>query len=81
MGLLRASSEVAGHAVELRAVVDPSRMVDSGVAGGGALLALADAMVAGEEETLEQARCRVMAELGPMQRDQSIHSRSEHTGP
>jgi hypothetical protein len=62
--LLRASSEVEGAAVDLRAVVDPARAAASGVAHGEVLLALADAMVGGDDAALALARARVARALG-----------------
>lgn len=67
MLLLRASSEVAGKEVDLRAVVDGDRAAASGVAHASALVALADAIVADDEAALRQARARVLEEMGPQQ--------------
>lgn len=64
MLLLRASGEVEGAAVDLRAVVDPERAAASGVAHAGLLLELADAMVGADHATLRRARARVLDELG-----------------
>ena len=64
MLLLRASSEVDGTRVDLRAVVDPRRADASGVAGAEPLLALTDALVAGDDAALAAARERVIEELG-----------------
>lgn len=67
MLLLRASSEVNGHPVDLHAVTDPARAADSGVANAAALIALADAMVGDDTAALARARERVRAELGAAQ--------------
>lgn len=64
MLLLRASSEVAGTAVDLGAVVDPARAAASGVAHAELLLALVDALVGGDDVALARARARVLHHLG-----------------
>ena len=63
--LLRASGELNGTPVDLRAVVDPKRAAASGVANAAPLLALTDALVGGDDATLASARERVLRELGP----------------
>ena len=65
MLLLRASGELNGTPVDLRAVVDPERAAASGVANAAPLLALTDALVRGDDAALAQARERVRRELGP----------------
>ena len=65
MLLLRASSEISGRAVDLKAVTDPEHAPDCGVAHAAALVALADAMVGEDDGALVAARQRVLDELGP----------------
>src|SRR3990172_9208331 len=61
--LLRVSSEISGAEVDVRAVTDAK--VSSGVAHGEALVAFADALVAGGDRELERAREALLAALGP----------------
>ena len=63
--LLRASSEIAGRAVDVRAVTDDAAAAASGVAHGETLLAFADAFVGTDEAPLTRARTAVLRELGP----------------
>ena len=65
MLLLRASGELNGTPVDLRAVVAPERAAASGVAGAAALLALTDALVGSDDAALTRARATVVRELGP----------------
>jgi hypothetical protein len=63
--LLRASGELNGTPVDLRAVVDPACAAASGVPGAEPLLALADALVGDDDAALARARERMLRELGP----------------
>jgi hypothetical protein len=63
--LLRASSEISGREVDLRAVTDGNRVAESGVVNAAALIALADGMVGDGEEALASARKRIIDEMGP----------------
>lgn len=65
MLLLRASSEINGRQVDLRAVTDAERAADSGVPNAAVLIALADAMVGDDDAALASARTRVADEMGP----------------
>ena len=61
--LLRASGELNGEAIDLRAVTEGEQAA-SGLPGGEALTALSEAAVAGDVEATREARTRVQAELG-----------------
>jgi hypothetical protein len=63
--LLRASGELTGAPVDLRAVVDPAHAAASGVASGELLLALSDALVGGDDAALARVHARVVRALGP----------------
>ena len=65
MLLLRASGEISGREVDLRAVTDPEHAAECGVAHAAELIALADAMVGADDAVLAAARQRVVDELGP----------------
>ena len=52
-------------AVDLRAVAEAAAAGESGVAHGEVLLALAEAMVRGDDETRTRARERVLSAMGP----------------
>lgn len=65
MLLLRASGELNGTPVDLRAVVEPERAAACGVAAAPALLALTDALCGTDDAALALARARVVRELGP----------------
>jgi hypothetical protein len=60
--LLRASSEIAGDEVDVRALTDPK--APSGVAHGVPLLAFADALVGEDDTALESAREALVAAIG-----------------
>ncbi|MGH2897380.1 MAG: hypothetical protein ACRDMZ_01800 [Solirubrobacteraceae bacterium] len=63
--LLRASSEVAGDAVELSAINEgASTARTSGIAHAEALIALADAQIGDDDAALAAARERVRREMG-----------------
>ena len=66
MLLLRASGELNGTPVDLRAVVDPERAATSGIVAAAPLLALTDALVGRDDAALALARERVLRELGPL---------------
>ncbi len=63
--LLRASGETTGKEFDLHAVTDGTAAALSGVAHAEALVAFAEAVVDTDENTLADARARVLAELGP----------------
>ena len=60
--LLRASSQLQGEEANLDSIVAPEQ--DSGVNGGAALLAFADAVLDGDAEAITDCRETVSAELG-----------------
>ncbi|MBW2232814.1 MAG: hypothetical protein JRH17_20680 [Deltaproteobacteria bacterium] len=61
--LLRASGEAHDEAIDLRAVTEGAK-AKSGLAGGEALTAFAEASVRGEREAISSTRERVERELG-----------------
>ena len=61
--LLRASGQIEGEPPDVRAVTE-GEAVTSGVPGGEALTAFAEAAVAGDEAAVGAARERVRSELG-----------------
>jgi hypothetical protein len=61
--LLRASGEMGGEELDLRAVTEGEN-AESGLPGGEALTALAEAAVHGSEDATRVARERVRRELG-----------------
>jgi hypothetical protein len=63
--LLRASGEVTGNEVDLSAITDRKAAATSGVPHADALVALAEAVVTGDDETLASARADVIAKVGP----------------
>jgi hypothetical protein len=63
--LLRASGELSGTAVDVRAVVDAESAPTSGIPHAETLIRFTDAVVAGDEAALARARRSVLEELGP----------------
>ena len=63
--LLRASSEVSGNEVDLHAITDGKAAATSGVSHADALVAFAEAIVTGDDESLASAREDVIAAVGP----------------
>jgi hypothetical protein len=63
--LLRASGETVGEAVDARAITEDAAAAGSGIEHAEALLAFADAAVAGEPEALSAARARLLEAVGP----------------
>jgi hypothetical protein len=63
--LLRASGEITTREVDPGAVTDAGAAAASGVAHAEALVALADAMVGGDDAALRAARDAVLDALGP----------------
>ena len=59
------SGQQTGSELDLRAVVDPTKAKDSGVAHAEALIEFSDALVGDDDAALERARARVAHELGP----------------
>jgi hypothetical protein len=62
--MLRASVELSGETVDYRAVTDPTAATTSGIAAGEQLLAFAEAVVQGDDETLDRARGELIAAVG-----------------
>ena len=63
---LRASAQATGHGVDPSAVTDPSRAEDSGIACAAELLAFADAVVAGDDDSaMADARSAIEQKLDP----------------
>ena len=67
MLLLRASGEINGRPVDLRAVTGAERAAESGVSSAAPLIALADAVVGADDAALAVARRRVVDEMSPVQ--------------
>ncbi len=63
--LLRESGKLTGHSFDLQSITDSSAAVTSGVPHAEALVAFAEAVVGMDETSLENARARVLNELGP----------------
>ncbi len=63
--LLRVSSEMQGEEADLSAIIDSAAAQKSGVAHGASLIAFADAVVDGDDESLERARAALLAAVGP----------------
>ena len=63
--LLRASSELTGNEVDLSAITDGKAAATSGVPHADALVALAEAVVTGDDEALASSRADVIAKVGP----------------
>ena len=62
--LLRASGEISGTEVNLKAVIDPDAAAASGVPQGEALVAFAEGVVGDDGEALARARAEVLEKLG-----------------
>ena len=58
---LRAGAQAFEYPVDIRAIADPS--IDIGVPGGGALMALVDAVMGVSDESPDAARQRIVDEL------------------
>jgi hypothetical protein len=63
--LLRASGAASGDAYDLRAVRDDDHLKDSGIDHAEELIALTEALVGENDETLNQARARAVDAVGP----------------
>jgi len=63
--LLRASGDATGISIDLRPVMEGSAAFREDLAGSEALLKFSEAAVRGSERELDEARARVLAELGP----------------
>lgn len=62
--LLRASGEMTGETVDVKAVTDDAAAAESGVAHAAPLLAFADALVGDDTAALDVARASVRAAVG-----------------
>ena len=62
--LLRVSSELQGHKVDLAAITDPKAADASGIPQAGVLVAFADAVVGRDDGELDRAREAVLDDLG-----------------
>lgn len=62
--LLRVSSELQGHKVDLAAITDPKAADASGIPQAGVLIAFADAVVGRDDGELGRAREAVLDDLG-----------------
>ncbi len=62
--MLRASIEIEGGDVDLRAITDSEAAVESAIPGADALVAFANATLGADEAEITKARDRVRAELG-----------------
>ena len=62
--LLRVSSELQGHNVDLAAITDPKAAGASGIPQAGVLVAFADAVVGRDDGELDRAREAVLDDLG-----------------
>ena len=62
--LLRASSEVEGSRVDLHSVMQGRQITGGDIAHRDALLQFSEAAVTGSDDQLDQARQRMLSELG-----------------
>jgi len=62
--MLRASIEIEGGDVDLRAITDSEAAVESAIPGAEALVAFANATLGADEAAITKARDRVREELG-----------------